>query len=331
VPEVSIIIPVYNTEKYFEKCMESVLAQKERDFEVILVDDGSTDRSGALCDFYAEKDDRVSVLHKNNAGPAAARNSGLSCAAGKYLCFVDSDDYLSKDYLEKSLAAARQYDADIVIFDYDAVDETGSAILHYHAGLDHGRVLTLETCPALLNTSPSPCNKLYKKQHLDRLQTRFPEGRLYEDLAVMPTLYYNASAVYIDAGALYFYVVHKGSIMRMTVPDSQKRYEDRIFAVNCIKEFYTGAGMDEMLKENLEFLAIYHIYFMLSIETIAEDPKNEYLQKYGEYIRREYPAYKKNRLIPILFTKKERIKFRLLNGRHYKMIALLGKVKGVLH
>lgn len=330
-PEVSIIIPVYNVKKYFDKCMASIFAQTEQNFEVILVDDGSTDGSAELCDAYARNDCRVIVIHKSNGGLADARNTGISYAQGHYLCFVDSDDYVSEYYIEKSLSAAKRFDADIVLFDYNFVDENGTILNSYRNGLEPDRILALDTCPALLNVTPSSCNKLFRKQFFDRQNIKFPEGRFYEDLATIPKLFFGAAVVYIDTDPLYFYVNHKGSIMRMTVPDSQKRYEDRIFAVNCIKEFYTGAGLDEMLKENLEFLAIYHIYFMLSIETIAEDPKNEYLQKYGEYIRREYPAYKKNRLIPILFTKKERIKFRLLNGRHYKMIALLGKVKGVLH
>lgn len=311
--------------------MESVLRQKIQDFEVILVDDGSTDGSAALCDYYAEKDARVTVLHRENAGAAAARNVGIAKAEGNYLCFVDSDDYLSEFYLDKALEAAKRYAADIVIFDYVFVDEKEMALHYYHAGLEPDRILTLETCPVLLNTSPSPCNKLYRKQFFERQNLLYPEGCLYEDLALIPKLFCGANTVYIQTEPLYFYVIHKGSTMRMSVPDNRRRYENRIFAVNSVKEFYAAAGLEDTLKENLEFFAIYHIYLMLSLETIAEDYKSIYLQKYREYIRQEYPGYQKNKYIPLLLTKKERIKMKLLNGKHYKMIVWLGKLKGVLH
>lgn len=328
-PEVSIIIPVYNVIKYFEKCMESVLSQKMRDFEVILIDDGSTDGSGALCDRYAAEDGRVSAVHQSNAGLAAARNAGLACAAGNYVCFIDSDDYVSPDCLEKSLAAAKRHQADLVIFDYDFVDETGSMLFRYHAGLEPDRLLTLKTTPELINVSPSSCNKLYRKALFERAEACFPEGRLYEDLATTPKLLPGASAVYLPE-SLYYYVNHKGSIMRMAVPDPERRYRDRVFAVDSVRAYYAEKGLADAFRENLEFLAIYHIYFMLSIETLAEDSRSAYLKKYREYIRREYPAYKKNPWIPLLFTKRERIKFRLLNGKHYRLIVFLGKIKGVL-
>ena len=92
--EVSIIVPVYQVESYLRKCLDSILAQTFTDFELILVDDGSTDRSGQICDEYAEMDERVKVIHQQNRGVAAARNNGIACANGDYLCFVDADDWI---------------------------------------------------------------------------------------------------------------------------------------------------------------------------------------------------------------------------------------------
>ena len=107
-PDVSVIVPVYNVKPYLEKCVDSILVLKERDLEVILVDDGSMDGSGAVCDRYAEKDARVSVIHQANGGLSAARNSGLLAASGEYVCFVDSDDYLTSSnmYTYTFLASA---------------------------------------------------------------------------------------------------------------------------------------------------------------------------------------------------------------------------------
>ena len=329
-PEVSIVIPVYNVENYLEKCMQSVLAQTVRDFEVILVNDGSTDGSGVLCDVYAKKDERIRVIHKENGGLSDARNTGIRCAAGNYICFIDSDDYVADFFLEKRLAAAARHNADIVLFDYVFVEEDGRPLYRYQAHLEAEQTLTLETSPTLLNTTPSACNKLYRRSLFHTREAEFPKGRLYEDLATIPKLFSGATIVYIDL-PLYFYVNHMGSIMHRKAPDYGRRYDDRLFAVNSIIRFYTAAEIGEHLKENLEFLAIYHIYFMLSIETIAEDPKSSWLKRYREYIQTEYPHYRKNKYIPTLFTRRERIKFRLLDGGHYSMIVLLGKLKGVLH
>ncbi|WP_227166600.1 glycosyltransferase, partial [Enterococcus faecium] len=111
--EISIIVPVYKVEKYLRKCVDSILAQTFTDFEVILVDDGSPDNSGKICDEYAEKDNRVRVIHKENGGLSSARNAGIDVARGKYLGFVDSDDYIDEDMYEILYENLKIHDADI--------------------------------------------------------------------------------------------------------------------------------------------------------------------------------------------------------------------------
>lgn len=108
-PKISVIVPVYNVEKVLHYCVESILNQAFSDFEMILVDDGSPDESGKICDEYSAKDTRVKVIHKNNGGVSSARNIGIEAARGEYICFVDSDDYLEKDYLEVLLETKRKY------------------------------------------------------------------------------------------------------------------------------------------------------------------------------------------------------------------------------
>ena len=115
--EISVIIPVYNVEPYLEECVGSVLRQSYRDFEIILVDDGSTDCSGEICDKYREEDGRVRVIHQENGGLSAARNSGLKAAAGKYVYFLDSDDYIEEETLEQLINIAKEEAADVVFFD----------------------------------------------------------------------------------------------------------------------------------------------------------------------------------------------------------------------
>ena len=119
-PKISIIVPIYNVEKYLDKCVSSILNQTFTDFELLLVDDGSPDRCGEMCDEYAKKDSRVKVIHRKNGGLSAARNSGIDAACGKYIGFIDSDDYIEENMYEHLYDVITKYDADIAcggIFD----------------------------------------------------------------------------------------------------------------------------------------------------------------------------------------------------------------------
>ena len=122
-PTVTVIIPVYKVERYLDACVESVVRQSYADLEILLVDDGSPDRCPALCDAWAEKDPRIKVIHRENGGLSAARNSGIDAAMGEFLLFVDSDDLLEPDAVRRAVDAQRQQDADLVIFNLTYVDE----------------------------------------------------------------------------------------------------------------------------------------------------------------------------------------------------------------
>ena len=123
--KVSIVIPIYNVEKYLDRCIKSVVNQTYSNLEIILVDDGSTDSSGSLCDLWAKNDKRIYVIHKQNAGLGMARNSGLELSTGEYIFFLDSDDYVDVTLVEKCLKKANEYDADVVIYGRTNVDEDG--------------------------------------------------------------------------------------------------------------------------------------------------------------------------------------------------------------
>lgn len=124
-PKISVIVPVYNAELCIARCVDSLLAQTFTDFELLLIDDGSTDKSGELCDKYAKKDNRITVIHKSNSGAAAARNTGIKAAKGDYIGFADSDDYVLDNYLEKLIKTAENNSADIVVCNYFSVTENG--------------------------------------------------------------------------------------------------------------------------------------------------------------------------------------------------------------
>ena len=117
-PMVSVIVPVYKVERYIRKCIDSILKQSFTDFELILVDDGSPDKCGKICDEYAAKDKRIKVIHKKNGGLSDARNAGLDYATGGYICFIDSDDWIHKDLLKDNLERLVSENADVIIFNY---------------------------------------------------------------------------------------------------------------------------------------------------------------------------------------------------------------------
>jgi glycosyltransferase involved in cell wall biosynthesis len=137
---ISVIIPVYKVEKYINRCVESVLVQNYHNIEVILVDDGSPDNCGIICDRYADKDSRVKVIHKTNGGLSDARNAGLNIATGQYICFIDSDDYIEKDMLKDMYDNIVRTGADITICNYCAVDNEGHK-QYFRWRVDRKRIL----------------------------------------------------------------------------------------------------------------------------------------------------------------------------------------------
>lgn len=154
-PIVSVIVPVYNTEKYLPECIESVLFQSYTDFELLLIDDGSTDGSGLICDEYARKDFRIKVVHKSNGGVSSARNEGLDIARGEYVCFVDSDDWVCKDYL-KNLVLGMKRGTDLVIA--ALADGTSPSYSTYFDLNEYFRVYSR------LALIYSPCAKLFRNK-----------------------------------------------------------------------------------------------------------------------------------------------------------------------
>lgn len=178
--KVSIIVPVYNVEKYLDKCIESIVNQTYRNIEIILVDDGSPDKCPEICNEWAKKDDRIKVIHKENGGLSSARNAALEIAQGDYITFVDSDDWIENDMIQSMLTCAAKNDADIVCcgFYFDNVDTTGHLQKFEKAEYENEEiVLNL----LLDNIRPEVCSKLYSAELIN--QFRFDESIKYaEDL-----------------------------------------------------------------------------------------------------------------------------------------------------
>ncbi|EGO6689884.1 glycosyltransferase, partial [Enterococcus faecalis] len=163
-PKISIIVPVYNVEKYLEKCVRSILAQTFTDFELILVDDGSPDSSGAMCDQFAEQDQRVKVIHKENGGLSDARNAGIEIATGEYLGFVDSDDYIADDMYELLYTNIVKEDADLSICGIYDVYEGKEPVEKQQQYIVLDKVAAMKMILEAKVVSVHAVNKLYKKE-----------------------------------------------------------------------------------------------------------------------------------------------------------------------
>lgn len=168
-PEFSIIVPVYKVEKYLSRCIKSILSQEFGNFELILVDDGSPDSCGKICDEFAKNDARISVIHKNNGGVSSARNCGLKQACGKYICFVDSDDIIARNTLQLVQESINQFNPDMVIFDYSVIDSNATDIIDSTIGNIEGTVVdkkqAFDLCADFNRTVRMGIwNKIYRKE-----------------------------------------------------------------------------------------------------------------------------------------------------------------------
>lgn len=206
-PLVSIIVPVYNVEKYLDRCIKSILNQDYYNIELLLIDDGSTDKSGDICDKYTV-DSRVKVIHKKNSGMSMARNTGLKYMTGEYVAFVDSDDYISNDYISHPLAKMVAMQKDIIIFDYCEIKNGRIYEPRYKKNNVIQKISTAENeyIYNLLIAEDIPnsmWNKLYKNKLWEKV--KFPEGRTYEDFFVWTDILRNKINIGYLPETLYYY------------------------------------------------------------------------------------------------------------------------------
>ena len=210
---ISVIVPVYNVEQYLKECIHSILKQTYQNFEMILVDDGSTDRSGEICDEYSLKDERIKVIQKVNGGLSSARNTGIEEAKGSFFAFIDSDDYIDKVFLEALYHQLMEKDADICECSFFRLKHNKLI----PERLFHSETLDNETAVRRLFASPYESfvvtwNKLYKKSLFEKI--RFPEGKLQEDeFTTYKLLYQSRKIAYVNQN-LYIYRIRENSIMK---------------------------------------------------------------------------------------------------------------------
>ncbi len=221
-PEISIIVPVYKVEKYINKCVDSILNQTFQDFELILVDDGSPDNCGAICDEYAKKDKRVLSVHKKNGGLSDARNYGINMAKGKYIGFIDSDDYIADDMYEALYNNIVKYEADVSVCGiYDCYGEKVVPQDIKKGVFEFSASQAVEYMLSGKGVGLFAVNKLYKREVFK--DVRYPVGKTYEDAFVIVDILLRAEKVVIDTTPKYYYIHRESSI---TLSNFSKKYYD---------------------------------------------------------------------------------------------------------
>lgn len=293
--KVSVIIPVYNVEAYLPRCLESVVHQTYEDLEIIIVDDGSTDRSGTLCDHIRDTDQRIVVVHKKNGGLSSARNTGLSIATGNYVTFVDSDDYLSLDFIETTVGLCGHYGADIAIMHMLYVAETTNDEIKNNEKnqieiFNSGRAIE----ESLYQKRYSCCTpgKLYRRRVFDGIH--FPERRLSEDLATCHLLLDAADKIVYSNEIGYYYRQHNASIMHVFNPGRMDALEWAVGIEQFCREKYPEAVQAALCRT-----------FNVAIHLLFELPERE--GKGDPYFDAVWNAVRRTR-IPTVFCRKVRFR-----------------------
>ena len=231
-PKISVIVPVYNVQEYLTKCVDSILIQDFRDFELILIDDGSTDQSGLICENYLKMDGRVKVIHKENGGLSDARNVGLDCATGDFVTFIDSDDYIEQGMLSYMNELTNNLNVELFMFNY-YLDEPEGRIRKKNETINEDELIILNKRDLVRVifedklTAIIACTKLYSMKLF--VDTRFPMKRRFEDLFIFFDIVRNVKTASYSSIPFYHYVTRCDSI---TNDEYRHRDLDYIFACN---------------------------------------------------------------------------------------------------
>lgn len=261
-------------EKFLSRCLDSLISQTFKDFEILLIDDGSTDSSADICKEYVRKDHRIIYFYKKNGGLSDARNFGTNIAKGEYITFVDSDDYVHCTYLEYLLSLLEKYDADIACCCHF---ETSQNVCKFD--LEEQNVICIEgkeACRRMLNDlAPiltAACGKLYKKEIVSEYE--FPYGKLHEDVATTYKYYLDAKHVVYGAKRLYAYFQHSGSIMHKI---NEKKIEDELWAMST-----RALGLQQCGEKQLAALAWEFMAKFLKKDIVNEIGASKIWMKYGK-------------------------------------------------
>lgn len=313
---VTVVVPVYNVRPFLEICLDSLLQQTYPYLEILLIDDGSTDGSGDLCDHYARKDSRIQVIHQENSGLGAARNEGIRRARGEYLSFVDSDDWVSPTMIQELYQALKKQEAQLAVCDAYITSEEGNIQGKIQNTLPPGTAVRLSSCPSLLLEPHVAWNKLYRKDLFQDLEVWYPSRAWYEDFRTTTKLYTKAQNIVLVDSPLYYYRQRKGSIQNNA---NLMRKREKIDAMEDILRYYKKQHLYAAYQKELEFLAFLNVYYTPVIEMVRIDPNHPLISEFSQYMEKRFPNYQNNPYLKMMDWKKKWMS-RLLQQKHFFVI-----------
>ncbi len=295
---VSIIVPVYNVEKFLDHCVETLVNQTYSNIQLILVDDGSTDSSGMICDEWKNKDSRIEVFHQKNQGVSVARNNGIAVAQGDYLCFVDSDDFVTKGYVEDFVNEMESTDADFIFCDVVSSKLANDSVAH-----DENEILTPAECAKWLSNPISrdyvlmvlPSNKMFKRELFDNY--RFLQGKRHEDEFLINHMLFNSKKVAYIYKANYIYRNNESGFTGIHNVESLEH-------LHVIEAYEERIGM-ALKKGNTEFAAITFKWALLKLAHLYADGGEKMKSSSQELFTALYDKYFE------LLTKKQQAKYKI--------------------
>ena len=297
---VSIIVPVYNVEKYLSKCIESLINQTYTNIEILLINDGSTDNSKKICEQFKEKDSRIKLINKENGGLSDARNKGLQVAIGKYIAFVDSDDYVEKNYIETLYSLITKFNSEIAIADFRVIK---SAKKIKESEIKEYSIIPEKAIEEMLYSDfyyISACSKLYKKELFENVE--FPKGKMFEDVGTTYKLIIKANKIACTNKKIYNYVIRNNSI---TTSKFKKEHYDLIELTNTMCEdiLQKFPNMEKGALRRKIYANISTLNRMLlSKETKVDLDLVNYIKKTGKTILKDNKVPKRDKIAIILIN-----------------------------
>lgn len=307
----SIIVPVYNVEKYLPRCLDSVLDQEFDDYEIIAVDDESPDNSIDILNEYQKKTEKLKIIRQKNKGLGGARNTGIKEAAGEYLIFLDSDDYISPKMLSSLNEYLKKEDLDILAFDCERVTESGQTIEKVSVK-DYQDQYTSLNAKQYLLFEPTSCVKTYRRTLYTEHRIEFPEKLWYEDLATTLKLSAYATKIGYLKEVFYYYVQQPNSITHST---NTERMMEIITAYDSVIQFYKQNDKFEEFYTELEWNCALHVLYYSAFRLLMAGMNLKQMKQLYQYSKQIFPNLENNQ-----YVKMKKDQYHMMNliiDKHY--------------
>ena len=326
--KLSIILPIYGVEKYLPTCLDSIYSQATDECQIILVDDQSPDRCPEICEEYkARYPEHTLVIHQENKGLGGARNTGMAAAAGEYIFFVDSDDYLPKGTIPHLLSSIERFGAEVFVFPFYLVDEDGNRLGSYKDEFPVNIPFSVKDDKAVLTGIPSAWNKVCKADLYRRLEITFPSRVWYEDIRTTPKLLSKAESVVFLDREMYNYLQREGSIM------SSAKVEKNIEIIEALEDligWFKKAGTYEEFREEIDYLVIDHVLVSATVRVLrGANAKHPLVKQLRSFTKENCLSFKtgKNGYVKYRMPTSRKLIYNLLRKKMYWAVSLIFKIK----